>query len=244
MTLEGVVSKERQTLSRIRIVEVPGFRLQCGQKQKRRIRGPIRQLPCTTEALGDQAEHDGKSRSIPVMERGTSLIKLTFPNLVDNNRRAKWPSTVSDRYFGSQHALQQHLNSPAHVFECDECDRSFGSQQSLDQHLNSPAHTPEFECEDCDRSFGSQLSLDQHLNSLAHAPVYECNECDRAFGSQQSLSQHLNSAAHTSLYKCDECDRWCGSPQALQQHYKSPAHAPVYECDDCDRSFDSQHALN
>ena len=54
-----------------------------------RIRGPIRQLPCTTEALGDQAEHDGKSRSTPVMERGTSPIELTFPNLVDNNRRAK-----------------------------------------------------------------------------------------------------------------------------------------------------------
>ena len=45
-----------------------------------------------------------------------------------------------DRYFGSQHALNQRLNSPAHVFECDECDRSFGSQQSLEQHLNSPCH--------------------------------------------------------------------------------------------------------
>jgi len=37
-----------------------------------------------------------------------------------------------NRSFGSQQALDQHLNSPAHVFECDECDRSFGSQQSLD----------------------------------------------------------------------------------------------------------------
>jgi len=28
------------------------------------------------------------------------------------------------RYFGSQQALQPHLDSLAHNFECDECDRS------------------------------------------------------------------------------------------------------------------------
>ena len=48
--------------------------------------------------------------------------------------------TPCDRYFGSQQALQQHLNSSAHNFDCDECDRSFGSQKALQQHLDSPAH--------------------------------------------------------------------------------------------------------
>ncbi|KFY82975.1 hypothetical protein V498_08364, partial [Pseudogymnoascus sp. VKM F-4517 (FW-2822)] len=47
-----------------------------------------------------------------------------------------------DRYFGSQHALQQHSDSPAHNFDCDECDKSFGSQHALQQHLDSPAHIP------------------------------------------------------------------------------------------------------
>lgn len=32
-------------------------------------------------------------------------------------------------------AASMHLNSLAHIFECDDCDRSFGNQQSLEQHL-------------------------------------------------------------------------------------------------------------
>jgi hypothetical protein len=36
----------------------------------------------------------------------------------------------------------KHLNSPAQapLYECDNCNRSFGSEQALDQHLNSSAH--------------------------------------------------------------------------------------------------------
>jgi hypothetical protein len=60
---------------------------------------------------------------------------------------------LCDRYFDGQRALQQHLNSLAHIFECGECDRTFGSQQALKQHLNSPAHAPLYECDDYDRSF-------------------------------------------------------------------------------------------
>jgi len=37
---------------------------------------------------------------------------------------------LCDRYFDGQRALQQHLNSLAHIFECGECDRTFGSQLS------------------------------------------------------------------------------------------------------------------
>lgn len=82
-----------------------------------------------------------------------------------------------DRRFGSQHALQQHLNSSAHNFKYNECDRSFESKQALQQHLDSPTHN--FECDDCDKSFESQQALRPHLNSSAHivdtVPVYSGN---------------------------------------------------------------------
>ena len=45
-----------------------------------------------------------------------------------------------DHYFGSQQALQQHLESSAHNFDCDKCDRNFGTQRALQQHRDSPAH--------------------------------------------------------------------------------------------------------
>ncbi|CZR50571.1 uncharacterized protein PAC_00445 [Phialocephala subalpina] len=151
-----------------------------------------------------------------------------------------------DRSFGSQQALQQHLNSPAHdlVYECDECDRAFDTERALNQHLDSPAHDPVYECKEHNRTFASQQALNQHLDSPAHDPVYECKEHNRTFDSQQALSQHLNSPAHAPVYECDECDREFGSQQALNQHLNSPAHAPVYECDECEREFGSQQALN
>ncbi|KAK0113063.1 hypothetical protein ONS95_014769 [Cadophora gregata] len=72
------------------------------------------------------------------------------------------------RYFSSQQALQQHLDSPAHEFDCDDCDRSFKSQHALQQHLDSPAHC--YNCGECGRSFKSQHALQQHLDSSAHIP--------------------------------------------------------------------------
>jgi hypothetical protein len=123
-------------------------------------------------------------QKLSVMEQGRRIPRRTeVPTQITTSKQplsemARYCQSC-DRYFGSQHALQQHLNSPAHIFECDECDRSFGSQQALNQHLNSPARAQVYECDDCDRSFSSQQSLNQHLNSPAHALVYECDDCAR-----------------------------------------------------------------
>jgi uncharacterized C2H2 Zn-finger protein len=126
-----------------------------------------------------------------------------------------WRCVTCNRSFKSEHSLQQHLDSPAHVFECELCDRSFKSEHSLQQHLDSPAHV--FECELCDRSFKSEHSLQQHLNSPAH--VFECELCDRSFKSEHSLQQHLNSPAH--VFECALCGRSFGSEHSLQQHRQS-----------------------
>jgi hypothetical protein len=49
----------------------------------------------------------------------------------------------ADLKLSSSTTSPQHLNSLVHVFECDESDRLFGSQQSLEQHLNPPP--PQFQ---------------------------------------------------------------------------------------------------
>ncbi len=101
-----------------------------------------------------------------------------------------------DRFFGSEGALQQHIqNSPAHApsFDCNDCNRSFSSEGALQQHIqNSPAHAPSFDCNDCNRSFNSEEALQQHIqNSPAHAPSFDCNNCNRSFSSEGALQQHL-----------------------------------------------------
>jgi len=96
-----------------------------------------------------------------------------------------------NKCFGSQNALNQHIDSSVHTFECEYCDRCCKSQQALDQHQSS-VHT--FKCDDCNKCFGSQQALNQHLDSPAHE--YECDDCERCFRSQQALDQHFSSPVH------------------------------------------------
>lgn len=88
--------------------------------------------------------------------------------------------------FVSQHALQQHLSSPAHNHKCDNCNKSFRSQHALQQHLNSPAHV--VECNYCDRSFRSQHALQQHIDAVHD---YNCPDCDRHFRTPDALLRHI-----------------------------------------------------
>jgi hypothetical protein len=75
-----------------------------------------------------------------VRERGRSPIELGFPNLGDNVEAVvdrKWPSTVIVAI--DTLAVKEQCGStliPKLTSSNATSDRSFGSQQSLEQHLN------------------------------------------------------------------------------------------------------------
>lgn len=138
--------------------------------------------------------------------------------------------------FRSAFDLTQHLTSSAHMYYCRECNRSFVSQHALDQHLNSSVHV--HRCEECDMEFVSPHALEQHLNGPVH--VHRSDECDRDFVSEHALAQHLNSPAH--VHRCEQCGWDFASKAALQQHLASPRH--VHHCAPCDRNFVSRAALD
>ena len=54
---------------------------------------------------------------------------------------------------GDQYLYNDDLSA---VHKCEGCDRILTSKHALDQHLNSPAHASIPECAECDREFGSQ----------------------------------------------------------------------------------------
>jgi hypothetical protein len=115
-----------------------------------------------------------------------------------------------DRLFGSHLALQQHIISPAHDFECEVCDRSFGTQQSLDQHLDSPAH--KFECEECDRTFRSQQSLDQHLDfRLVMVMIVRMVSCQGRPQRHQYHSSQINPLNGSRTLKTAKTQNVCRS---------------------------------
>ncbi|KAK8142826.1 hypothetical protein G3M48_008188 [Beauveria asiatica] len=83
---------------------------------------------------------------------------------------------------------QQHMDATGHCppdFECDTCDKYFGSQQAVNQHMNDVGHwaessesdAPDYECEDCDENFYDEEGLHDHE---VKEHLY-CAPCDRYF---------------------------------------------------------------
>ncbi|KAM3563258.1 hypothetical protein ARSEF4850_002415 [Beauveria asiatica] len=91
---------------------------------------------------------------------------------------------------------QQHMHATGHCppdFECDTCDKYFGSQQAVNQHMNDVGHwaessesdAPDYECDDCDENFFDEEGLHDHE---VKEHLY-CAPCDRYFQNWNSINQ-------------------------------------------------------
>ena len=92
---------------------------------------------------------------------------------------------------------EQHLNATGYQapnFECDMCDRYFGSQHAVNQHMNGVGHWAEsdsneeeyeYECDDCDEAFCEEDDLRDH-EVKEH---FYCDPCDRYFQNWNSINQ-------------------------------------------------------
>lgn len=91
------------------------------------------------------------------------------------------------------------MNAVGHCppdFECDTCDRYFGSEQAVNQHMNAMEHwaessefseseEPELECDDCEDTFYDEDDLRDH-ETKKH---FYCDPCDRYFQDYNSINQ-------------------------------------------------------
>ncbi|KAG4274505.1 hypothetical protein FPRO04_14497 [Fusarium proliferatum] len=91
---------------------------------------------------------------------------------------------------------QQHMNATGHEapeFECETCDRYFGSQKAVEQHMNDLDHWDEssesedivYECDHCDDKFDDENELHNH-EAQDH---FYCVLCSRPFQDRHSITQ-------------------------------------------------------
>ncbi|KAK2594337.1 hypothetical protein QQS21_007938 [Conoideocrella luteorostrata] len=124
---------------------------------------------------------------------------------------------------------QQHMDATGHCppdFECDTCDRYFGIQHAADQHMTDVGHwaessdcdEPDYWCEDCDDAFYDEADLRDHE---VEEHLY-CNPCDRYFKNWNNINQHLHSKVHlnTSI-QCPFCKEEHGRATGLVHHLES-----------------------
>ncbi|KAA8894569.1 hypothetical protein FN846DRAFT_402905 [Sphaerosporella brunnea] len=129
-----------------------------------------------------------------------------------------------DRYFHSDHSLQQHLdNSAAHVeYECETCTRTFASDRACDQHMDALDHwAPKFECDTCTAKFKTQRAANQHMEARGHWSNY-CADCDRRFENENNLRMHLNSRIHRGTgVECPFCKRGFVTASGVSHHLET-----------------------
>ena len=91
---------------------------------------------------------------------------------------------------------KQHMDAVGHNvpdFECDTCDRYFRSQHAVNQHMTDVGHwaessdseMPEFECGNCQDAFYAEDDLRDH-EVQEH---FYCDPCDRHFKNRNSVNQ-------------------------------------------------------
>ncbi|KFH41731.1 Zinc finger protein OZF-like protein [Hapsidospora chrysogenum ATCC 11550] len=142
---------------------------------------------------------------------------------------------------------KQHMDATGHVppaFECDTCDRYFGSQHAVIQHMTALGHWAEssesgqpplgFACDDCDAAFYDEEDLRGHE---VKAHLY-CHDCDRYFQSWNNINQHLHGKTHRrTTVRCPFCNDSHGTATGLVHHLErgSCPNAPL----DRDKLYDA-----
>lgn len=68
-------------------------------------------------------------------------------------------------------------------FECIDCDRYFGSQQAVNQHMDALDHWGGYPCDDCSDTFSDEKNLREH-EEVKH---FYCSPCDQYFQSYDNI---------------------------------------------------------
>ncbi|KAK1676916.1 zinc finger protein [Colletotrichum godetiae] len=184
-----------------------------------------------------------------------------------NHWEGCWECDTCDRTFGSEHAMQQHMNALGHWdyddqpepskgrYECNDCNDRFHDEQDLREH-EVEYHNY---CDPCDRYFNNQNNIRQHLNSSVHraSSDIQCPFCRQTSDTATGLIHHLERGACPSapldrdkLYQavrardpngeCYLCHRAFSTLKGLNQHLNSPIHQQkLYHCPNhrCGREF-------
>ncbi|GAB0145854.1 hypothetical protein EsHS_00006273 [Epichloe bromicola] len=121
---------------------------------------------------------------------------------------------------------QQHMDATGHCppdYECQTCDRYFGSWHAVCQHMTDVGHWaessesdgPEYQCDDCGDAFYNEADLRDH-EVEEH---FYCDPCDRYFQSSNNINQHLRSKVHRSTsVRCPFCKNEFGTATGLVHH--------------------------
>ncbi|KAH4102225.1 hypothetical protein HBI38_045870 [Parastagonospora nodorum] len=128
-----------------------------------------------------------------------------------------------DKWFGSLHAAQQHMQAVGHIWECDFCDDCYWDEDDLDEHQQEEGHYgPKYDCEACDNCYQTFADAKRHMNNKNHWREHWCVSCQRGFENDNNLRAHLNSKIHRGTdITCRFCKRGFATATGVTHHLEA-----------------------
>jgi len=135
-----------------------------------------------------------------------------------------------------KHLIEEHQQSPKHIFECPVCAVKFGRNKHLVQHVKIHLGQKAFKCDQCGTTYGREESLKRHLMNHTGRRPYSCTICPKTFARSEFLSAHMQ-AHNRSKHICERCGVVCSSKFNLSVHQKIHSKNKQFMCELCNKSF-------
>ncbi|KAF4518642.1 hypothetical protein B566_EDAN005969 [Ephemera danica] len=117
--------------------------------------------------------------------------------------------------FATPEALDHHMHSNSHKYECNLCMKVFACERYLRRHLQTHAsESSMFSCDVCSKEFRTEHYLRTHKITHSTEKPHKCGECSASFNRKDKLSRHL--LTHETLKRKNENSGQASSGQSTR----------------------------
>ena len=174
----------------------------------------------------------------------------SYAHLTDEQTREKqfFQCSKCKNKYTSIEALNHHMDTATHSFNCDICDKEFSAERLLRKHLAVTHSEAMFECKVCKKKMKNETYLKSHMLIHSGELPYECNVCDAKFNRKDKLKRHILIHSEEKQFKCPFRDHTGCSKEfhrfdKLKLHIMTHSNMRPFKCEVCDSGFSRKEHL-
>ncbi|XP_050396148.1 zinc finger protein 341 [Patella vulgata] len=144
--------------------------------------------------------------------------------------------------YSTPEALDAHLASTSHQYQCPHCEKYFTCERYLRRHLPTHGTEGQFQCTVCWKKFKTEHYLKMHLLIHTGEKPFSCNICSHSFNRKDKLKRHMLIHDTVKKYRCPfksltGCTKEFNRPDKLKAHIISHSGIKPFKCTMCGKGF-------